>query len=83
MVKYELLRQVREELNDLFENYVDRDQQNPPTDTLQDDLNIDTDNGGGGKEKIAKCSVCGVELSNPDHTLCYTHWKEKQTSGDG
>jgi len=25
-----------------------------------------------------KCSVCGEPLTNPTHTLCYTHWKEKQ-----
>lgn len=26
----------------------------------------------------SKCSVCGVELKNPTHTLCWEHWKEKQ-----
>lgn len=28
--------------------------------------------------KPPSCSVCGVELTNPNHTLCFNHWLAKQ-----
>jgi len=35
---------------------------------------------GSGEDQLQsppKCSVCGVALSNPDHTLCWKHWIER------
>jgi len=47
----------------------------------KDQQKLSEKDAGGEDIKVSpprKCSVpgCGVTLSNPNHTLCYDHWKE-------
>jgi len=56
----------------IIDNNANKDQQKLPP----------KKNDAGGEEQgpspPRKCSVkgCEVTLSNPNHTLCYDHWKE-------
>jgi len=71
MVKYELLKQFRDELDSIL-NDKDATSKQKPTNPLPKPESGDP-----------KCTVCGVPLSNPEHTLCYKHWQEKNKEIEG
>jgi len=48
---------------------------------LRDELDSILKNKDAEQQELpekGKCKVCGKELENPSHTLCYDHWKKEQ-----
>jgi len=70
MVKYELLKQFRDELDSILKDKDATSKQKPTNPPKKEPTD-------------PKCTVCGTPLSNPDHTLYYKHWQEKNQEIEG